>query len=634
MAIAAGTVWEGNGLAAANNVNSGGFNPANTHMATDLVVDAGTENTASPVVSSVSYAFRSTDTHYLLYCQGGTGFNAGWYPIASVSGGKATLNAAAGAVIQTDSTKGYPTPKYVTNTTVGIAASGTTTGGIWSIDYSQYTSADVTSTDLQTDGSGNISFGSSSATVGVNYIGNIVHITTTGTGLTVGWYELTNISGGLFVPDRSPGASKTGGTYYLGGAISLNSNTANQTDSNLFAQVVASNRVFLKGSLTFAVAISGLVNATQNTPIVLEGYQTRRGDAPAGSNRPTISSTNAASIGTAWMLFNLAITGAGASIVAPALACFDNCKIKNTISSAGQSAVNHNAGGGATLINCEIVCYRGNAITVSAGASGIAVIDCYIHDSDIGINLSRDLSFVSGNIIENCVTAAIRYAGSVAAGQSCRILGNTLYGAENKLGKGIDVLTNSHHLSVFNNIFYGFVSGVISADAVNASFLDDFNDYYNNTGDRSNWPQGPNDQTLDPQFSSVSQITGTAGAFVAGNGKIVDTSKNFISLGVVAGQDCVYIKSGTGVTAGIYGISSISTTTNPNDTLNLDINPGTNTTADKAYQITIGHNFAMKRFLAGFPGQFPAGLTTGFPQIGAVQPPRMLQHAAMSGGPN
>src|SRR5204863_5745937 len=93
------------------------------------------------------------------------------------------------------------------------------------------------------------------------------------------------------------------------------------------------------------------------------------------------------------------------------------------------------------------------------------------------------------------------------------------------------------------------------------------------------------------------------------------------TLGVVAGQDCVYIVSGTGVTAGIYGISSISTTTNPSDTLNLDINPGTNTTADKTYQITLGHNFAIGANLRalGFPGAFQASLTTGYADIGAVQ---------------
>ena len=50
----------------------------------------------------------------------------------------------------------------------------------------------------------------------------------------------------------------------------------------------------------------------------------------------------------------------------------------------------------------------------------------------------------------------------------------------------------------------------------------------------------------------------------------------------------------TGVTAGIYGISSIATTTNPNDTLVLDLAPGTNTTADKVYQMTVGNNFALK----------------------------------------
>ena len=55
--------------------------------------------------------------------------------------------------------------------------------------------------------------------------------------------------------------------------------------------------------------------------------------------------------------------------------------------------------------------------------------------------------------------------------------------------------------------------------------------------------------------------------------------------------------------------------------MTLDIAPGTNATADKVWQITTGHNFALGTNLKalGTPALFPGGLTTGYTDIGAVQ---------------
>jgi len=200
-------------------------------------------------------------------------------------------------------------------------------------------------------------------------------------------------------------------------------------------------------------------------------------------------------------------------------------------------------------------------------------------------------------------------------------LGNTLYGAENKLGVGINFGTADTG-RVINNIIYGFTTG-ISATSSTQSFSD-YNDMYNNTTDVTNWIKGRNGVTVNPSFTNVGQVTGTTGAFVAGNNKLVDTNKNFTTAGVVAG-DTVLITGGTGAPSPSYHylIDSISTTTNPNDTLNITIpaGPGTNTTADKTYQITIGHNFAVGPALkaAAFPGAINGTNTTGYTDTGAVQ---------------
>ena len=57
---------------------------------------------------------------------------------------------------------------------------------------------------------------------------------------------------------------------------------------------------------------------------------------------------------------------------------------------------------------------------------------------------------------------------------------------------------------------------------------------------------------------------------------------------VVDGRDFLYLVSGTGITAGIYGITAHTSTT-----ITLDIAPGTDATADKVWQITTGRNFAI-----------------------------------------
>ncbi|MDD5199261.1 MAG: hypothetical protein PHC88_05605 [Terrimicrobiaceae bacterium] len=628
MAVPATAIFECNAAATALNVNGAGFDPGNASMATDLTTDANTANTNAPIVSSASYNFVAGDVGKWLYIQSGTNWTPGWYPITAVSSNKATLNATIGAAIQRDTAKGYPTPKFLTNTVAGCATVGTPTSGVWSIDYSQGTAAIATATDLASDGAGAVS--SATRTFGVNDVGNCIHITAAGTGLTLGWFFISSVAAGVATLDRSPGLSKTGGTWYEGGAASLNSNTANQTDTNFSAVPVAGNFIFGTGALTLQ-ALFQMNAGTFIAPIRFIGYTTNRGTTPTGSGRPTIScAANGVNGGNYNHILNWITTGSSTSVISHGGSgggYVSNSKVTNISVTAARAAILLAASD--VAVNCEAVSYRGRAISGTSG--GDKVLYCYAHDSDVGIFFGGANPTIHGNIVESCVTSALNV--TVNNGHAGSITGNTLYGAENKLGVGLSLVMNDRSsVAVMNNIFYGFVTAVSQGTTDRqASAFSDFNDYFNNTTDNTLWFKGPNDIAVDPQFASVSQITGTAGKFTAGNDRLVDTTKNFSTLGVVAGRDKVYIISGTGATAGIYGVSSLATTTNPNDTLVLDLSPGTNTTADKVYDLTIGHNFYPKKFMAGFPGAFPASLTTGFSQIGAVPPARLLQ---LPGGAN
>lgn len=80
------------------------------------------------------------------------------------------------------------------------------------------------------------------------------------------------------------------------------------------------------------------------------------------------------------------------------------------------------------------------------------------------------------------------------------------------------------------------------------------------------------------EAANAIDITGTVlgiGATTgAGNSILTDATKDFTALGVIAGRDFVYVVSGTGVTAGIYRIATVGTTT-----LTLTTNPGSSGSA-------------------------------------------------------
>ena len=165
---------------------------------------------------------------------------------------------------------------------------------------------------------------------------------------------------------------------------------------------------------------------------------------------------------------------------------------------------------------------------------------------------------------------------------------------------------------MINNIFYGFVTAVTNAEANQAISFDDFNDYYNNTTDNTNWTKGANDVATNPTFTSAVQYTATNGTT---SGSVI-TSSGASFPAFVPGADFVYIKSGTGITVGKYGIVS-----NTGTAITLDSAPGADATADKVFQVTTGHNFSVGTNMQaiGFPSSFPAGLTTSYNDIGAAQ---------------
>lgn len=578
------THWALDASATANNVNGGGFNTANAGMLTNFACDANTGNTASPVISSASYNFVAGDVGAWFYVQAGTSWTPGWYQIASVAANKATLSAGVGVAVQ------FINGRFQPNTVAGCGTVATPTSGTGSVDYSQGTTAIVNGISDFTAVGASTTLTSATAGFTPVMVGNIFHQTTTGTGAfgVVGWYEIaTYVNATTVTLDRTEnsGTTSVACTGYIGGAMSLNSTL----DADLYAAMPASTWVWKKkGTYTAGEAIGTATAGSAANPSMLIGFTSIRGDVCNTTDRPTLAMGSLAwSAGVTWNYHNLIVTGTAATLVAAVnTSLFYNCKIVNSSTTVNRLALS--IGTGQMVTNSEVICYMGRAVTMG-NASGQVVQYCYIHDSDQGIRQTggTPTCVITNNIIASCVTAAINI-GSASTGGSFNITGNTFYGAENKLGTGLLLVTTSiGSFRCYNNIFYGFVTAVNDPDSGGTFAIADYNDYFNNTTDIANWYKGPNDIAVNPSFTNVTQLTGSGAGVSSATNVLTDTGANFGS--VVDNQDFVYISAitGTGSAVGKYLITAHTTTT-----LTLSSNL-TSSGAGSAitYEVTLGHNF-------------------------------------------
>jgi len=624
MALPATGIVEINASATAGNVNGGGFNPANAGMLTDLTTDTNTANTAAPVVSSASYNFAAGDVNHWLYIKTGTNWTPGWYKIMSVASNKATLSAAVGSA----NVEQLVNNLMRSNTVIGCATVGTPTGGTFTIDYSRSTAAKVALTNFASVNSSAV-LTSVSAPFTPVMVGNYFNLNS-GTNATIGWYEITVYTSTSQVTidrDCAGAADLSAGVGKVGGAISLGSATASLDDNVVFSSLVTSSttgttRYFIKGSATYTLGVAVTQTAGNAVwPVIIEGYATSRGDRPTGSTMPILAcGANAFTFGGRDHCYAIEMTGTGTSVAlreSSSDGIMQGCKVSNLSTTAARAAIS----GGGHIIACEVRSYRGIGIQLPAN---IYVPNSYFYNtvrhSDVGFaydsSATGTKATIVGNIVEGAVTYSINATGTAYVGSV--VMENTFYGAENKLGVGLNIVTGTGKYIAMNNLFCGLVTGIAHAD-VQASCYDDYNNFYNNTNDISvanHWQKGKNTLAVNPQFDSVTQIVGTTATTTAGD-HLVQAGATFITSGVTAGRDAVLINSGTGVTAGYYPITSVDSETQ----ITVGITLAANATADKNWRITVGHSFKVGANLkaVGYPGVFPGSSTQGYKDIGAVQ---------------
>lgn len=604
MALPATAQFQFKTTATANMLNGGGFDIAATFGITDATTDSNTANTASPVVSSATYTFVASDALAWMFIAAGTNWTKGFYQIASVAGGKATLSAAIGAALIANPLTGdYDVP----NTAAGCATVGTPTSGTIGVDYSQQDAADASATDYASVGA-STTLTSISAGFKLTHIGNFFHLATTGTGAhgVVGWYEITAYASTSSVTiDRTcnDGTALVAGTGKVGGALDL----AGSLSDSFYEAIIGGNTCwYAPGTYTLGGSVSVVsASATAAAPIMHRPYNALRGDTPTPAQRVVFACGANFFFFPAYHIFSDAIiTGTGSTVFQVGVGCIiRRTKILNSSTSAARLAVL--APGSSLMSNCEAVSQNGNAFSVGSAK----LVGCYGHDSASGFLFNS-----AGGFITNCISESnsVSAVSGASTADTFLLINCTLYGSEAKIGSGVTLVSTATNNNIVNCIIYGFATGVSQATAQVKSNTSIYTDYFNNTTDVSLFYKDRTDLALDPQFAGASQLSGST-ASTSGS-VLTDANANFST--VTDNVDYCRIVSGTGKTAGIYLITAHTTTT-----LTLNNAPGTNATADGVWVVPVGHNFAVgANMKAGAtPGLISGSETTSYLDLGAAQ---------------
>lgn len=353
-------------------------------------------------------------------------------------------------------------------------------------DYSQQDSAQLALTDIASDGAGT---GISSATGGFTaaMVGNGIYITG-GDGFTTGWYEITaHADTNNITIDRSAGASKTGGTGNVGGAVALPLDSMLET-------FTAGNILYIKsGTYTFTENIDVAKDGSIAAPMQVWGYNTTRGDAPTGTNRPLFAmGSYKFAVDDYWKIGHIRATSTSSSSLfrADSNGLMINLKAQHTsdigapLISALVSTV--------FVIGCEATSPNAtsNALGISLGLDSSADGN-YCHDlgsgSTEGIRISADCS-LSFNTLDTCSQ------GINANGNNAMIKNNTIYNCTTGIG------TTSGQITILNNDINSCTTGI--SGGASTEILD-YNNFHNNGTDVSGVSKGANATAVAPSYADA-----------------------------------------------------------------------------------------------------------------------------------
>lgn len=408
------------------------------------------------------------------------------------------------------------------------ATSGSSTnGGCYDIvsnggtDYTNQDAAQLSLTDIATGGIGSTALSSATGGFTSAMVDNCIQLTS-GTNLVTGFYEITaftdtnNVTIDRAADDGAAGVSAATGA--VGGALDV------FTDA-LLESLQAGNQVWVKNDGTMVIGtINLLADGNKASPIIVEGYNTSRGDNPTSSNRPTLNpGSSTFSFDDQWVIKNFIVTTSVASGLKCDISCnVVNVKVTNSSASAGREAIQFL--NESTAFEVELISDSGNGITLVNQAQ---IVNSYVHDcGQTGIVLSSgNGNSAIGNIVDSNVTGI-----SLSNNKDGHtVYGNTIYGNTTGISSG-----TSNSNIIVNNIIDGNTTGASWTTEQGTNYFD-YN-IWNNTTDVSNVTKGDNAVTSDPLLTDPNNATSTSRDFGLGSGSpAINAAANHDNTGSIGG---------------------------------------------------------------------------------------------------
>jgi hypothetical protein len=461
---------------------------------------------------------------------------------------KAFANLSAGIVFEVRSTG--------SNTNGGCFDPGVTSPGT---DFSQQDTAQVAFTDLviaaTTTNLSSVANPFTSASVG-----NCIQITS-GTGFTVGFYEVKSVAGGVATMDRSVGtAASSGGNGNLGGANQFIT-TPMKAIADVGTQSVA-NLIWVKAATFTLSATDSTITPSRSYAATLVGYGSTRGDDAA---RPLITTAT-----NSTPLFTM---GGSTGLV------FRNFAFSNTATTRSDGLEPNS--GTYTFINC----------TFTGFTSAILTNGTSPHSS-----------------ISNLTLIRTTVTGGTSSGMSLRVASSgtiNIYWSlfSGNAGNGIDVNNGtSLVVSAYDSIFASNTAGCGLSNTTGAigTLILMSNDFVSNSTSGVCVVSGP---TFLQNANNIFYGNGAYGINLPTTGNLTITVPTLANRANAFGGNVTSPRNN--LTAGTGDVT-------------LSGNPFTNSAAgDFSLNSTAGAGAVAKQ--AGFPGVFPGGTSTGFLDIGAIQ---------------
>ncbi len=355
--------------------------------------------------------------------------------------------------------------------------------------------------------------------------GNFVHIAS-GTGCTVGWYEILSQAAGTATFDHAiaaAGGDTCVGT--IGGPVA--------TPFTVTQISVAGNYVCVKadGSYSISSIIGPIPNGTALAPIIVKGYTTTcgTGSTYGDAGQATIQATagsgyNMIDVGNFTQISNFVLDCNSRSGVNGVHANGAGNRISNLlIENCAGSGINLQSGD--TQVTNVRVTAGIAGCTSGIGTTGAAVLTDVVVDSNhcTGISISGSTVICDFVVVANNVGATVDGIAFSGTGGFYLLENSTIYG-NGRHGINLPNTTSAAETTILNTIFWGN-----GTDSINVATISPFQGIVNcsayPSGSLTNIFSGPNDVTLtvDPTVNgaslnfSLNETTG-GGAAVRGTG--------------------------------------------------------------------------------------------------------------------